>query len=50
MRTYFRLLQAPNNGVYIVSAKNNMYVSFNQNGVSFRSSPDNSSVFTFTKF
>jgi hypothetical protein len=48
MRTYFKLLQAPN-GVYIVSAKNNKYVSFDQNGVSFKSTPDSSSVFTFTK-
>ena len=48
MRTYFRLLQAPN-GVYIVSAKNNMYVSLDQNGVSFKTNPDNSSVFTFNK-
>lgn len=48
MRTYFKLLQAPN-GVYIVSAKNNMYVSLNQNGVSFKTTPDATSVFTFTK-
>jgi hypothetical protein len=48
MRTYFKLLQAPN-GVYIVSAKNNKYVCLDNNGVSFKSSPDASCVFTFTR-
>jgi hypothetical protein len=48
MRTYFKLLQAPN-GVYIVSVQNNMYVCLDNNGVSFKATPDSSCVFTFTK-
>jgi hypothetical protein len=49
-RSYFRLTKADNNGVYIISNNNNMYVCINETGVGMVNKPSENCVFYFNKF